>query len=54
MTTITASARYLAGGCGWTAAGDPAAVDRAAEKHTRAGHPTVTLASADLLKLAEE
>ena len=42
--TITVTAHCIGRGCEWTAAGDWAAVDRQAEKHTRAGHPTVTLA----------
>ena len=44
MITLTATARCI-GRCDWSAAGDPATVDRAAEKHTRTtGHPTATLA----------
>jgi hypothetical protein len=35
---------HCIGGCGWTAGpGDWTALDRAAEKHTRAGHPTGTI-----------
>lgn len=42
--TLTATAHCLSG-CGWTAGPGPAAeVDRAAEKHVRSGHPTVTAA----------
>jgi hypothetical protein len=38
--TVTAACQR----CGWTAGpGAWAAVDRAAEKHTAAGHPTVTI-----------
>ena len=37
---LTAAARCP---CEWTAAGDPDATDRAAEKHTRKGHPTATV-----------
>jgi hypothetical protein len=29
-------------GCPWTAAGDPAKTDKAAQKHTAVGHPTAT------------
>jgi hypothetical protein len=44
MITLTAVARCI-GRCGWSASGDQASADRAAEKHTRTtGHPTVTLA----------
>jgi hypothetical protein len=43
MITLTATARCLR--CGWTAPpGTMAAADKAAEKHTRRGHPTVTMA----------
>jgi hypothetical protein len=46
MITVTASARCLCPGCGWIAAGTMAAVDRAADKHTRTtGHPTATIAT---------
>lgn len=44
MTRLTASARCHA--CAWTTEGDPAAVDKAAEKHTKAGHPTATVMKA--------
>jgi hypothetical protein len=44
-TAVTVTARCTGRGCGWTAAGGWPAVDRAAEKHVRAGHPTVTLAT---------
>jgi hypothetical protein len=37
---VTATAHCLR--CPWTAAGEVAATDRAADKHTRAGHPTAT------------
>ena len=41
---MTATARCLR--CDWTAGPGPwAAVDRAADKHTRAGHPTATIAT---------
>jgi hypothetical protein len=44
VITVSASAHCLR--CEWTAAGDWAAVDRAAEAHTRkAGHPTTTAAT---------
>lgn len=40
---LTATAHCI-GRCGWTAGpGDPAAVDRDADKHTRGGHPTATV-----------
>ena len=44
MVTVTATAHCI-GRCGWTAGpGDPAAVDRQAERHTKAtGHPTGTV-----------
>jgi hypothetical protein len=43
MIAVTASAACLR--CEWTVAGEWAAVDRAAEAHTRkAGHPTATKA----------
>lgn len=32
-------------GCDWTTSGQLADVDRAAEKHTRKGHPTATIAT---------
>jgi len=38
---LTASARCQ--GCDWTATGDPAATDKAAEKHTRKGHATAVV-----------
>ena len=38
---LTTRARCLR--CPWTQAGDWAGTDRAAEKHTRAGHPTATV-----------
>jgi hypothetical protein len=41
VADLTTTARCLR--CPWTAAGDWAAADRAAEKHTRAGHPTATV-----------
>ena len=41
MAELTTSARCLR--CPWTAAGDPAATDKAAEKHTAVGHPTATV-----------
>lgn len=42
MSTLAASAHCI--GCDWTAAGDPADVDRQAEKHTSPGHATATAA----------
>ena len=30
-------------GCRWSAEGDPAATDKAAEKHTAVGHPTASV-----------
>ena len=43
MITVTASASCLR--CPWTAGpGDWAEVDKAAEKHSKAGHPTATAA----------
>jgi hypothetical protein len=43
MITVTVTAHCLR--CDWTAGpGDMAAVDRGAEKHTRAGHATATAA----------
>lgn len=44
MIAVAASAHCI-GCCGWTADGDPAAVDKQAEKHTRTGHPTATVAT---------
>lgn len=41
MPELTATARCLA--CGPLTAGDPAAADRAAERHVKAGHPTATV-----------
>jgi hypothetical protein len=38
---LAAAARCLR--CPWTAAGDPATADKAAEKHTAVDHPTATL-----------
>lgn len=38
---LSAAARCLR--CPWTAAGDPAATDKAADKHTAVGHPTATV-----------
>lgn len=44
MIAVTATACCL--GCEWTAGpGGPAAVDRQAERHTKAGHPTATMAT---------
>jgi hypothetical protein len=41
---MTATARCH--GCDWTAGPGPAAdIDRAAQKHTRQGHPTATCAT---------
>lgn len=37
---MTATARCLT--CNWTTTGTPADTDRAAQKHTRKGHPTIT------------
>ena len=42
MITLTASALCLR--CEWTAEGTMADVDKAAEKHTKGGHPTITMA----------
>jgi hypothetical protein len=43
MITLTATARCLR--CDWTAGpATMADADRAAEKHTRRGHPTLTMA----------
>jgi hypothetical protein len=39
---LAVTARCL--GCDWTAGPGDWAVDRQAERHTAAGHPTVTLA----------
>jgi hypothetical protein len=39
--TLTATARCLR--CAWTAEGDPAATDKAADRHTAVGHPTATV-----------
>lgn len=38
MVDLTASAHCW--GCDWTEQGDPAATDKAAQKHTAVGHPT--------------
>lgn len=38
LVSLTAAARCH--GCPWTAQGKPAATDKAADKHTDAGHPT--------------
>ena len=44
MITVTVTAHCI-GQCDWTAGpGDPAAVDRAAEKHTKGGHATGVVA----------
>jgi hypothetical protein len=44
VIALTASAHCI-GRCDWSASGDPASVDKAAEKHTRTTrHPTATLA----------
>lgn len=40
LVSLTAAASC--GGCPWTAAGTPAGTDKAAQKHTATGHPTVT------------
>lgn len=45
MIAVTVTAHCI-GRCDWTATGDWPAVDRAAEKHTKAGHPTATVAAA--------
>jgi hypothetical protein len=42
VVSLTAAASC--GGCPWTAAGTPAGVDKAADKHTATGHPTVVTA----------
>ena len=39
--TLAAAARCH--GCDWTASGTPDGVDKAAERHTRAGHQTATM-----------
>ena len=42
--SIAVSAGAHCGGCDWTAGpGDQADVDKAADKHVRAGHPTTTV-----------
>lgn len=38
--TLAATARCL--NCAWTATGDPATVDKQAQKHARTGHATAT------------
>jgi hypothetical protein len=38
---LTATARCLR--CPWTETGDPAATDKAAERHTAVDHPTATV-----------
>jgi len=44
MVRLTATARCLR--CDWTAPpGTMADADKAAEKHTSAGHPTITMAT---------
>jgi hypothetical protein len=44
MTTLTATAHCH--GCDWTTGpATMAAADKAAEKHTRPGHPTATMAT---------
>lgn len=44
MTRLTAAAHCLR--CDWTAGPGPAAdIDRAADKHTRGGHPTAVTAT---------
>jgi hypothetical protein len=42
---LAAAARCLAPGCDWAEAGDPAAVDKAAARHTEKPprHPTATV-----------
>jgi hypothetical protein len=42
MITLTAAASC--GGCPWTAQGTAAGTDKAAQKHTATGHPTVVTA----------
>lgn len=43
LITMTAAA-HCTGRCGWTAGPGPASdIDRAADKHTRDGHPTATI-----------
>lgn len=41
MMAFTTTAHCLR--CDWTAEGDPAATDRAAEKHVAPEHPTATV-----------
>lgn len=45
MASLTAAARCLAWGCDWAETGDPAAVDKAADRHTTKPpkHPTATV-----------
>lgn len=40
---VKLTARASCSGCDWTVSGDPDTVDRAAEKHNRAGHVTATV-----------
>jgi hypothetical protein len=42
LVSLTAAASCQ--GCSWTAAGKPPVVDKAAQKHTAAGHPTAVMA----------
>jgi len=45
MTTAIVASAHCIGRCGWSASGDQASADKAAERHTRTtAHPTVTLA----------
>jgi hypothetical protein len=43
MIALTATAHCLR--CDWSAAGSMAEVDKQAERHTKTGHPTATLAA---------
>jgi len=45
MPSLTATAHCVARDCDWVQAGDPATVDKAAEKHTirPPKHPTATV-----------
>jgi hypothetical protein len=45
--TLTAAAHCLHRGCPWTASGSWAEADRAAERHSAAGHPTATIITAE-------
>lgn len=45
--TPNASAQCLRPGCGWSHAGTPAVVDRAATGHVAPGHGVLTSAVAD-------